>query len=146
MPWAFREPAQGPDQGYVVHTLEAALWALGTTSTFEDALSLAVNHGEDTDTVGAVTGQLAGALYGAAAVPARWLAPLAWRTRIIAHADRLPSREAPWRRADCGISDRSRLHNKNLIRYQRSYRIPAAGNHRYRSVFLDVVIGSNSPP
>lgn len=75
--------------GYVVHTLEAALWAVGTTATFEDALVLAVNLADDADTVGAVTGQLAGALYGASAIPARWLAPLAWRERIVALADRL---------------------------------------------------------
>lgn len=68
--------------GYVVDTLEAALWAVGTTSSFEDALILAVNLADDADTVGAVTGQLAGALYGAAAIPKRWLRPLAWRTQI----------------------------------------------------------------
>lgn len=68
--------------GYVVRTLEAALWAVEATGTFEEALVLAVNLGDDADTVGAVTGQLAGALYGAAAIPPRWLGPLAWRERI----------------------------------------------------------------
>ncbi len=68
--------------GYVVDTLEAALWAAAETETFEDALVLAVNLGGDADTVGAVAGQLAGAIYGAAAIPPRWLAPLAWRQRI----------------------------------------------------------------
>lgn len=58
--------------GYVIHTLEAALWALGTTSSFEEALIASVNLGNDADTVGAVTGQLAGARYGIRAVPARW--------------------------------------------------------------------------
>ncbi|WP_147027675.1 ADP-ribosylglycohydrolase family protein [Methylobacterium oxalidis] len=75
--------------GYVVHTLEAALWAVGTTSNFEDALILAVNLGDDADTVGAVTGQLAGALYGASAIPERWLHLLAWHSGILATADRL---------------------------------------------------------
>jgi ADP-ribosyl-[dinitrogen reductase] hydrolase len=58
--------------GYVVHTLEAALWAVGTTANFEEALIAAVNLGNDADTVGAVAGQLAGARYGIRAVPSRW--------------------------------------------------------------------------
>ena len=72
--------------GYVVHTLEAALWAVGRTECFEDALVLAVNLGEDADTVGAVTGQLAGALYGESGIPRRWLRPLAWQERLRAAA------------------------------------------------------------
>lgn len=75
--------------GYVVHTLEAALWAVGTTTTFEGALNLAVNLGDDADTVGAIAGQLAGALYGASAIPGRWLHALAWREPITELADRL---------------------------------------------------------
>lgn len=77
--------------GYVIDTLEAALWAVGTTSSFEDALILAVNLADDADTVGAVTGQLAGALYGAAAIPERWLYLLAWRTQITETAAKLLS-------------------------------------------------------
>ena len=68
--------------GYVVHTLEAALWCVGRTDNFADALVLAVNLGDDSDTVGAVTGQLAGALYGRSGIPARWLDVLAWRDHI----------------------------------------------------------------
>ncbi len=75
--------------GYVVDTLEAALWCTSTTDSFEAALVLAVNLGHDADTVGAVTGQIAGALYGASAIPSRWLAPLAWREQIEGLADRL---------------------------------------------------------
>ena len=75
--------------GYVVDTLEAALWCTSTTDSFEAALVLAVNLGHDADTVGAVTGQVAGALYGASAIPQRWLAPLAWRERIEGLADSL---------------------------------------------------------
>jgi len=62
--------------GYVVDTLEAALWSFFQTETLEDALILAVNLGRDTDTVGAVTGCLVGAFYGYDAIPDRWLAPL----------------------------------------------------------------------
>ncbi|HEY1504382.1 MAG TPA: ADP-ribosylglycohydrolase family protein [Stellaceae bacterium] len=68
--------------GYVVHTLEAALWAVWQTKNFRDAVLLAVNLGDDADSVGAVAGQLAGALYGASSIPADWLAKLAWRTEI----------------------------------------------------------------
>lgn len=75
--------------GYVVHTLEAALWAVGRTSSFSEAVVLAVNLGGDADTVGAVTGQLAGALYGVAGMPQRWLDLLAWRPAILETADRL---------------------------------------------------------
>ena len=68
--------------GYVVHTLEAALWCVERTDNFVDAVVLAVNLGDDADTVGAVTGQLAGALYGRSGIPARWLDVLAWREDI----------------------------------------------------------------
>jgi len=58
--------------GYTVHTLEAALWSFLTTQTFEDAVVRAANLGDDADTVAAVTGALAGAYYGYAAIPLRW--------------------------------------------------------------------------
>ena len=87
--WCGKTRDQIRSSGYVIHTLEAAVWAVGTTSSFEDALILAVNLGDDADTVGAVTGQLAGALYGASAIPERWLHPLAWRERITQLADAL---------------------------------------------------------
>ena len=63
--------------GYVVHTLEVALWSVYHTTSFEDALILAVNLGHDADTVGAVSGQIAGALYGVQSIPKRWLDTLA---------------------------------------------------------------------
>jgi ADP-ribosyl-[dinitrogen reductase] hydrolase len=59
--------------GAVWPTLGTALWALRTTDSFEEALRAAVNLGGDTDTVGAVTGGLAGAVHGLAAVPTRWV-------------------------------------------------------------------------
>lgn len=64
--------------GYVCHSLEAALWCVGRTSTFADALLLAANLGEDSDTTAAITGQLAGAIYGKEGIPDRWLSRLAW--------------------------------------------------------------------
>ncbi|WP_405509856.1 ADP-ribosylglycohydrolase family protein [Streptomyces cyaneofuscatus] len=58
--------------GAVWPCLGTALWALRTTDTFESALATAVDVGGDTDTVAAVTGGLAGAVYGIDAVPDRW--------------------------------------------------------------------------
>lgn len=62
-----------PSTGYVLDTLEAALWALALSDSFEDALVRAVNLGGDADTIGAVTGALAGAAYGFGDIPDRWL-------------------------------------------------------------------------
>ncbi|RYU81318.1 ADP-ribosylglycohydrolase family protein [Hymenobacter persicinus] len=68
--------------GYVLHTLEAALWCLLRHGTFAETVLAAVNLGDDTDTTGAVTGGLAGLHYGEAALPADWLAVLTRRTDI----------------------------------------------------------------
>jgi len=68
--------------GYVVDTLEAALWCLLATDSYRDCVLKAVNLGEDTDTVAAVAGGLAGILYGEAAIPADWLAALCRRSQI----------------------------------------------------------------
>lgn len=59
--------------GYVVHTLEAAIFCLLYSKSYEDCVLEAVNLGDDTDTVGAVAGGLAGALYGYDAIPQEWL-------------------------------------------------------------------------
>jgi ADP-ribosyl-[dinitrogen reductase] hydrolase len=59
------------------------------TDSFEEALILSVNLGNDADTVSAVTGALAGAVYGEAGIPPRWLAPLCVRERVVAVADRV---------------------------------------------------------
>ena len=59
--------------GYVVHTLEASIWCLLTTNSFHDAVLKAVNLGDDTDTTGAVTGGIAGLLYGSAGIPEEWM-------------------------------------------------------------------------
>ena len=58
--------------GYVTHTLEAAYWAVARSGNFEEAVLLAANLGGDADTVAAVTGQLAGALWGYGDIPLRW--------------------------------------------------------------------------
>lgn len=59
--------------GYIVDTLEAALWCLLTTDNYSECVLKAVNLGDDTDTVGAVAGGLAGALYGMKSIPENWI-------------------------------------------------------------------------
>lgn len=72
-----RQPPQIRGSGYVVHALEAALWAFWHSTSFAEGALLAVNLGEDTDTTAAIYGQLAGAYYGAQAIPEAWRTSLA---------------------------------------------------------------------
>lgn len=92
--WRRKARAAISSSGYVIHTLEAALWCVEQASSFEEALILAVNLGDDADTVGAVTGQLAGAIWGASGIPARWIEPLAWKDRLLEIAQGLLVRSA----------------------------------------------------
>ena len=80
--WCDKSRDQILSSGYVVHSLEAALWSVANTTTFEEAILLAANLGDDADTVAAITGQLAGALYGASGIPGHWCARLAWHDKI----------------------------------------------------------------
>jgi ADP-ribosyl-[dinitrogen reductase] hydrolase len=75
--------------GYVVESLEAALWAFARTDTFEDAILMAANLGDDADTTSAVCGQIAGAYYGEKGIPPCWLERLAMRSEITNLADQL---------------------------------------------------------
>jgi ADP-ribosyl-[dinitrogen reductase] hydrolase len=84
-----KAPPEIRGTGYVVQSLEAALWAFIHSDSFEQGALLAVNLGEDADTTGAVYGQLAGAYYGADGIPAAWRDKLAMRDEIVALADRL---------------------------------------------------------
>lgn len=59
--------------GYVVDTLEAAIWSLMTTDNYKDCILTAVKLGEDTDTVAAVAGGLAGIIYGYKGIPKNWI-------------------------------------------------------------------------
>lgn len=72
--------------GYVISTMEAALWAFMATDSFRAGALLAVNLGDDADTVGAVYGQLAGAFYGLSGIPEEWVSTLYWSEEIIAMA------------------------------------------------------------
>jgi ADP-ribosylglycohydrolase len=75
--------------GYVLHTLEASIWCLLTTSTYKDAVLKAVNLGADTDTTGAVTGGIAGLLYGLDSIPQNWIKQIAKNDDIENLAERL---------------------------------------------------------
>jgi ADP-ribosylglycohydrolase len=87
--FARKEPPAIRGAGFVVRSLEAALWALATTSSFEEGCLRAVNLGDDADTTAAVYGQLAGAIYGAGGIPPHWREQLALAGRIEELADRL---------------------------------------------------------
>jgi ADP-ribosyl-[dinitrogen reductase] hydrolase len=84
-----KSPPDIRGSGYVALSLEAALWALCTTEDFEQGALRAVNLGDDADTTGAIYGQLAGAIYGAEAIPGHWLELLAMREKIESLADEL---------------------------------------------------------
>lgn len=84
-----KQPPNIKGSGYVVESLEAALWAFHRSDSFRQGALLAVNLGDDADTTGAVYGQLAGAFYGAEAIPHEWQQVVAMRELIIEFADRL---------------------------------------------------------
>ena len=90
--WRSKSRAEIKSTGYVIDTLEAALWAVGGATDFEDALVRAVNLADDADSVGAVTGQLAGAIWGADSIPGRWLEPLAWTRTLHTRSEQLLAR------------------------------------------------------
>jgi ADP-ribosyl-[dinitrogen reductase] hydrolase len=75
--------------GYVVESLEAALWCFLQTDTFEAAILKAANLGDDADTTAAICGQVAGGFYGESGIPQEWLGQLAMRQEISTLADRL---------------------------------------------------------
>lgn len=75
--------------GYVVDSLEASLWAFYHTDDFKDAILLVVNLGDDADTTGAITAQIAGAYYGLDGIPTQWARDVAWREHILGLAERL---------------------------------------------------------
>ena len=82
--WKKKEPPAIRGTGYCIAALEAALWAVGGAGDFRQAVLRAANLGDDADTTAAIAGQLAGARWGASAIPE------AWRDKI-AHADRITS-------------------------------------------------------
>lgn len=80
--------------GYVVESLEAALWCFWTTETYEQAILAATNLGDDADTTAAICGQVAGAYYGESGIPPHWLKHLTMREEITELADQLQAATA----------------------------------------------------
>lgn len=74
--WMGKSREQIGSSGYVVHSLEAALWCFARHNSFEAAVLEAANLGDDADTTAAITGQIAGAFWGRGGIPAHWLAKL----------------------------------------------------------------------
>ena len=79
--------------GYVVSSLEAALWSLLTTSSYSEAVLRAVNLGKDTDTVGAITGSMAGIVYGIETFPEDWLKTLKRADYLLELSEKFASTE-----------------------------------------------------
>jgi ADP-ribosyl-[dinitrogen reductase] hydrolase len=75
--------------GYVIHSLEAAIWCLLTSGSFSETVLKAVNLGGDTDTTATIAGGLAGILHGASTIPQEWLKVLARKADIAELAKRL---------------------------------------------------------
>ena len=75
--------------GYIVDTLESAIWCVMTTNTYRDCVLKAVNLGDDTDTVAAIAGSMAGVLYGYDSIPKEWLDVLKRREYIESICDRV---------------------------------------------------------
>ena len=84
-----RQPPEIMASGYVIKTLEAALWAFYRTESFSEGALMVVNLGNDADTVGAVYGQIAGAYYGVRGIPTSWLKKLYMKQEISELADKL---------------------------------------------------------
>jgi ADP-ribosylglycohydrolase len=84
-----KEPPQIRGRGFVVKSLEAALWAFFKTETFEDGCLLAVNLGEDADTTGAIYGQLTGTYYAKSGIPKKWIDKLVKLDLIESLSERL---------------------------------------------------------
>lgn len=83
------EPPVIEGSGYVVKSLEAALWAFARSTSFAEGALLAVNLGDDADTTGAVYGQLAGAFYGHDEIPLEWRSGLYQHDLIVGLSDAL---------------------------------------------------------
>jgi ADP-ribosylglycohydrolase len=84
-----RQPPQVKGTGYVVKSLEAALWAFYRSDSFREGCLLAANLGDDADTTAAIYGQLAGAYYGLEGIPNSWVEKIALYSQIVAFADQL---------------------------------------------------------
>jgi ADP-ribosyl-[dinitrogen reductase] hydrolase len=82
-----RDQIQGT--GYVIDSLEAALWCFNQSNSYEETVLMAANLGDDADTTAAVAGQIAGAYYGYDSIPQKWLDKLVMREGIVELANDL---------------------------------------------------------
>jgi ADP-ribosylglycohydrolase len=95
--------------GFVIDTLEAALWCFYTTNNYRDCVLKAVNLGGDTDTISAIAGGLAGLVYGEKDIPAEWLSQIA---RLDYIRDMLNKAEKTFD-GSTSVQDGSRLKNQS---------------------------------
>jgi len=84
-----KNPPDIKGSGYIVQSLEAALWAFYNSSSFKEGALLAVNLGHDADTTGAVYGQIAGAYYGMEGLPKEWVEKVCMREKIMEYGSKL---------------------------------------------------------
>jgi ADP-ribosylglycohydrolase len=84
--WKHKEPPAIRGTGYCIAALEAALWAVAGSDDFRSAVLRAANLGDDADTTAAIAGQIAGARWGASAIPTMWSAKVVAADRITALA------------------------------------------------------------
>ena len=87
--WKTKSRSDIHGTGYVLDALEASLWCVGRTTSFASAVLMAANLRDDADTTAAITGQLAGALYGHEAIPVRWRDKIAKSRDLHSIAERL---------------------------------------------------------
>ena len=76
------EDSKIKSSGYVVDTLEAAIWSLLNSDSYRGTVLRAVNLGGDTDTIAAISGSLAGALYGYDDIPKEWIEKIIHKDKI----------------------------------------------------------------
>jgi ADP-ribosyl-[dinitrogen reductase] hydrolase len=96
--WKNRPREAIRSDGNVLNALEAAIWCVDRSETFDEAVLLAVNLGDKTARTAALAGQLAGALYGACTIRPSWLERLAKRDHICEQVDRLFKQSRPGKR------------------------------------------------
>lgn len=116
--------------GHVLATLEVAFWSLLHTNAFEEAVVEVVNRGDDADTVGAVTGALAGAYYGLEAIPLRWRQALHRYQDLVRYADdlhRIAAPDVPAMEFSCIVPDRVYMGRNPLSRYDVERLVEEAG-------------------
>ena len=118
--------------GYVVHTLEAVLWCFLNTNNYSDCVLKAVNLGDDTDTIGAITGGLAGVYYGYESIPKDWIESIVKLDLIMNVCSKFKDTYNPFFEFDKYISILKRKKNEKTHE-----RYDADGNS-YMNLFYDM--------